>query len=540
MNKTIIININGIIFHIEEDAYEILKSYMTGIKKHFAGTDDSLEITTDIENRIAEMFSDLLKNEGKQVIVTADVSTVILQMGTIEDFSTEATTDTSFTPNFSDNYTERRLFRDPDDHLIGGVASGIANYFGVEAVWVRLAFVFGIFGAGSGLLIYIILWAIIPRANTRIERMAMKGEKADLQGFKRNFDEELKNLRQSLSNANREAKPFLYKIRDFIGEFFLLLQNFLGGSGKIILKIVAVLICLVCAFAIIALLVAIVAFSANQSMFVHGFSPFNIVNYQFSNVLYLCGFLVCAIPLLGLILFTIRIVFSRHIFGRSFGFILLISWIAALSTVAYYTTKIAGDFRYEANFSQNTDVMQTAGQHYFLSINNAKILTKEDSTTLGIKKDDFANRIIVNMNDENDSDLSPENVRLYIEKSENEFPSVVESYRAKGANYQDALRNARNTFYHFTQQDTVIKFDRKLVPVKRALWRDQKIDVTLKLPLNAVITIDESLNFILRDVDLYDCYRNDENGNHQLARFKMTETGLVCLKDSTKHHEEEH
>ncbi len=539
MNKTIIININGIIFHIEEDAYEILKSYMTGIKRHFAASSDSHEITTDIENRIAEMFGEMLKNEGKQVIFTSDVTAVIAQMGTLEDFSTETDTDASFSTPFSDQ-TERRLFRDPEDHLLGGVAAGIASYFGVEAVWIRIAFVLAIFGAGSGLLIYFILWMIIPRANTRTERMAMKGEKADLQGFKKNFEEEVKNLRQSLSNANREAKPFLYKIRDFIGEFFLLLKHFLNGSGKIILRVFAVLFCLACGFAILALLIAIVVFSANKSMFVHGFSPLNLVNYEFSNVLYVCGFLICAIPLLGLILFTVRVVFSRDVFGRGLGFILLIGWIAAASITAFYATKIAEDFRYEASFSQKNDVMQTANQRYFLSINNAKILTREDSATLGIKQNDFANEISVNLDDENDTDLSPENVRLYIEKSDNEFPAVISSYRAKGANYQDALRNARNTVYHFTQQDSVIRFDRKLIPANRTLWRDQKADVTLKLPLNSVITVDESLDYILNDVDLYDCYEDQNQQGKKFARFKMTENGLVCLKGKTAENEHEH
>ncbi|MEX8546888.1 MAG: PspC domain-containing protein [Mucilaginibacter sp.] len=538
MNKTIIININCIIFHIEEDAYDILKNYMTGIKKHFASSDDSLEITTDIENRIAEMFSELLRREGKQVIVTTDVTAVILQMGTIEDFST-GEQEPAFTPGATDQTNERRLFRDPDDHLIGGVAAGMANYFGIEALWVRLIFVVSLFGAGSGLLVYIILWAIIPRANTRAEKMAMKGERADLQGFKRNFDEELKNIKQSLSNANREAKPFVYKIRDFIGEFFLLLQRFFRGSGKILLKLIGLVIIVACACALIGLLVSIVVFSANQSMFVHGFSPFNIVDYKFSNILYVCGFLVCAIPLFGLILFTIRIVFSRNVLGRSIGFILLIGWIAAVSTLAFYATKIAADFRYTASFNQNMDIMQTQSQHYFLKINTAKILTKEDSATLGIKKNDFANRIIVNMNNENDSDIQPNNVSLSIQKSENEFPSLTESYHAKGSNYQEALLNARNTQYNFMQEDSVIKFDRKLILIKKASWRDQKINLTLKLPLNSIITIDESLDIILRDVDLYSCYnQDDKNWGKRLAKFKMTETGLVCLKDSTKHQEE--
>ena len=86
MNKTIIININGIVFHIEEDAYEILKNYMTDVKRHFMNSADSLEITTDIENRIAEMFSELLEKENKQVIVDQDVASVIEQMGTVADF----------------------------------------------------------------------------------------------------------------------------------------------------------------------------------------------------------------------------------------------------------------------------------------------------------------------------------------------------------------------------------------------------------------------------------------------------------------------
>src|ERR1700722_5273961 len=86
MNKTIIININGIVFHIEEDAYEILKNYMTDVKRHFMNSADSLEITTDIENRIAEMFSEILEKESKQVIVEQDVTLVIEQMGTVADF----------------------------------------------------------------------------------------------------------------------------------------------------------------------------------------------------------------------------------------------------------------------------------------------------------------------------------------------------------------------------------------------------------------------------------------------------------------------
>src|SRR5471030_2685311 len=117
MNKTIIININGIVFHIEEDAYEILKNYMTDVKRHFMNSADSLEITTDIENRIAEMFAELLAGDNKQVIVEQDVNNVIEQMGSVADFESADEDSKASSNPFGDYKGEtRRLFRDPDDH----------------------------------------------------------------------------------------------------------------------------------------------------------------------------------------------------------------------------------------------------------------------------------------------------------------------------------------------------------------------------------------------------------------------------------------
>src|ERR1700753_2093086 len=126
MNKTIIININGIVFHIEEDAYEILKNYMTDVKRHFSNSADSLEITTDIENRIAEMFSELLARDNKQVIIEQDVNGVIGQMGSCADFENGGADEKADNHPFGQaGAPNRRLFRDPDDHLVAGVCAGI-------------------------------------------------------------------------------------------------------------------------------------------------------------------------------------------------------------------------------------------------------------------------------------------------------------------------------------------------------------------------------------------------------------------------------
>jgi phage shock protein PspC (stress-responsive transcriptional regulator) len=246
MNKTIIININGIVFHIEEDAYEILKNYMTDVKRHFSNSADSLEITTDIENRVAEMFNELLANERKQVIVEQDVHTVIEQMGRVEDFENLEDDNTAANTPYTYGTDTRRLFRDPDDHLISGVCAGIASYFDIQPLWIRLAFALSFFFAGSGLLLYIILWIVIPQANTRADRMAMKGQRQNLQGFKDNLEEELSSVRNHLNNLHQEARPTIYKMRDFIGDLLSHLHLFFMGAGKIIIKIIGFAVLLAC------------------------------------------------------------------------------------------------------------------------------------------------------------------------------------------------------------------------------------------------------------------------------------------------------
>ena len=125
MNKTIIINISGSIFHIEEEAYENLKVYMTEVKNYFSKSEDSFEIISDIENRIAELFLEIIKAEQKEVIIVKDVEKVIRTMGKPEDFEDDNTDEGLFSSE-SKVYIKKRLYRNPEDKIAGGVCSGIA------------------------------------------------------------------------------------------------------------------------------------------------------------------------------------------------------------------------------------------------------------------------------------------------------------------------------------------------------------------------------------------------------------------------------
>lgn len=180
MKKNISINISGIIFHIEEDGYERLKSYLDSISKYFLTFEDSQEIVADIENRIAEIFLARLK-DGKQVINSEDIEALISTMGSISDFEAvdeleemkaeSAKDEPNFNTESSEEYYEQqKLRRDKGKRIFGGVASGIAQYFGIDAVWIRVLFLLLFFGftaldtpiGGITLLVYIALWIALP------------------------------------------------------------------------------------------------------------------------------------------------------------------------------------------------------------------------------------------------------------------------------------------------------------------------------------------------------------------------------------------
>jgi phage shock protein PspC (stress-responsive transcriptional regulator) len=530
MNKTIIININGMVFHIEEDAYEVLKNYMTDVKRHFSTSADSLEITTDIENRIAEMFNEILARDAKQVIVETDVKEVTEQMGSVQDFETAETDAKTAGGNpFEYNTERRRLFRDPDDHLISGVCAGIANYFDINPAWVRLAFVILVPFAAMGLVIYIILWMVVPKAITRADRMAMKGEKQDLKGFKKNFEEELSTVRENLQNFKHEAKPFIYQVRDLISDIFEHLGAFLRGTGSLLGKLLAAAILLTCLGMTIALIVSLIGLFAAGNMGIYNLFPFNITNHQANGIFMASGFLVLTIPLLAIILSTIGFLFKKASFNRSIGTTLLCIWLASLGAVSYYGVKTAASFREGGKFTQTVKLKPTTNNTYYLQLNDTKYLSNEDSTRLKINER-FKGMIILD-DDFNGDDMPNRNVNIDIEKSDVPQPVLIETFSARGSNLEEALINARSASYRFEQKDSVLNFDRHLEMPKGFLWRGQELHLTLKVPLNAKIIIDQKLDRNI-NFNIYEC-KSDGDGI-TTATYIMTTNGLECKVDPIK------
>jgi phage shock protein PspC (stress-responsive transcriptional regulator) len=193
MKITVSINLGGYSFNIDEDAYAELKRYLKNLELHFAGEESSSEILSDIESRMSELFRSKLTTY-KQVINIEDVRQVESVMGTPEDISDNEG------PSARDKFSSpgyHRMYRDTDHRVIGGVCAGIAAYWNTELWLVRVIF-FVLAMMGVGILIYLILYIVLPEARTTAEKIAMKGNPVNIHNIKDSVKQEFDTVRKNM------------------------------------------------------------------------------------------------------------------------------------------------------------------------------------------------------------------------------------------------------------------------------------------------------------------------------------------------------
>lgn len=226
MNKVFYINLGGHPLSIDEDAYEHLDLYIQQLERHFKNSEGKEEIISDIETRIAELCQEQLK--GRQIVSIREIKHAIEMMGTPEAIEGEADTGDHAEqsseredPKGHYQYKKRsksakggdfrikpgkRLFRNPDDKIIGGVASGISVYFGIpDPIWVRILFAI-LFFSGFGVVAYLVLWAIMPEARTSADRLAMRGEPINIDSIAAKVEEQLDELSDAINDIGKGWK----------------------------------------------------------------------------------------------------------------------------------------------------------------------------------------------------------------------------------------------------------------------------------------------------------------------------------------------
>ncbi|MEJ5963987.1 PspC domain-containing protein [Pedobacter immunditicola] len=522
MKRTLNINIGNSIIHIEEDAYELLTSYLNEIKAHFARNADDFEIVTDIENRIAEMFLEILTIQQKQVINIDDVRVIMAQMGSVHDFETGEEAAEPIDSSYSTGV--KKLYRDTDQGMVAGVCAGLAHYLNVEARWVRLFALITIFFGGAGILAYLVMWIMVPRAATRSEKMYMKGEAVNLQGFIRSFQEEMES-----NQLIKRSGGFLSEMVDWLGKF-------LGGAGSALFKIFAAIIIFIASGMLLSLVAALAAFLGIFDANTNEVFPLSMVDPSYLSPLLIAIFLALAIPLLALVLFGVRVAFNGRPMNRSVSFGLLIIWLLGVATSIFYIAKVTSEFKEEAEFTQIMPLKPYPV--YTLELNNSRFFSKEDSIRYKINAEGYKGKII--LDDREGPFNNRNNVRIDIVKSLDSVVSVSQNYSAHGKTFELALRNAQNIKYDFQQQDSLLHFSSSLHLDKNVNWRDQEVRLTVKVPVGTKLILSEKLDRYLNQYGSWACNEEGER-NRDYIEWVMTEEGLKCqyeLNQGTHQHDQ--
>lgn len=204
MKKTFTINISGKLFHIEEDAFEKLHDYLQRLSHYFKSQPGGYEILQDIEARVAELFQE--KITDKQEAVTNEwVEEVMARMGKPEDFmDSQRSAGAEYTGSERGAKFKKRLYRDTENRVLAGVCSGMGAYFNTDPVLLRILFVaLVLMSVGIVVIIYLVMWVVVPKATTTAQRLEMRGEEPTIQNIQRTIQEEVNEVKDSFSKMNQ-------------------------------------------------------------------------------------------------------------------------------------------------------------------------------------------------------------------------------------------------------------------------------------------------------------------------------------------------
>ena len=611
MNKVININFQGRVIPIEEPAYEELKKYVESLRNHFANEEGREEIINDIENRIAELFSEKLKAGQSTFISQEHVAAIIASIGRPEQFddvtieenysstsSTSQPTAGGFNASTSQpsagklnpsseprgslyrnsnekilggvcsglgaylridttivrvlfamlavgsfgfglvfyivlwailperymNHTAvtRKLYRDADQKVFGGVASGIAQYFNI-AVWIprlifALPFIMGAFesmldwfhfrGAitlpfGTWLLIYLILWIVVPKAVTASEKLEMKGEKVDLESIKNKVQDEMQGVKKNFTdNASKWKNDLSNKASEFGQEAKETASRFAGEAGPAVkrsgnsfgrfivgvFKVIVFFILGVIAIAMIAGLIGLFA-SANMLMPLKDFAvnSSQIQGYALSTLIFFI-----AVPVVALVQWLVRRIAgyktkSPYI-ALTFGILWALGWVSAVMLVATVSKefKRAGQVKTEIGIAQpsagklKVEFKDAEGNYYPLDMNWGDNDDEKTSSDLMLSA--------------NEDSLLVKNIRIKLEKSRDDSFHVTLIKRARSTSARNAETIAEQISFSIDQADSVLTLPIAFPITTGTKFRNQQVIVQIEVPVGKEIYIDGKAN----------------------------------------------
>ena len=524
MNKTININLAGSFFHVDENAYAHLQKYLDAVRATLSPEDSIEEIMNDIEARIAELFSESITSND-QVITLSRVKEIIDIMGQPQDFDPEGAAE----PNAAEQYKSiKQLFRDEENKYLGGVASGLGHYLGIDCLWIRLIWLLlFFFSSGTFFMIYILFWILVPAAKSTSDKLKMKGEPINISNIEKRVKEGYDKFSDNMKSVDydkygNQVKRGSNRVVEVIG-------NLLKGTLTVLAKLLGVLMLI---FSITTLLgLAFGLFSAGslefwgQADLIQYYQAVSVAQIPFWALLTIV-FLAVGIPFIVLFIVGLTLLIPNlKSMGWTPKILILALWIASILALIFFGAKHATFSSVTGQFQREIPLPISKNDSLTLIMNQSLL-----SGRYSERDDDFK----IKMDADNNPSIVTNNVRLIVRSTQKEEGFIkVDSY-ADGATLDEAQDKAMQINYHIQYTDGVLELDPFLTTDLAHKYRDQHVEVIVYLPTGSVLWADHNTHSYHQNTRAYNDLLDSGYEGHYM---QVLDRELICLDCSSEENE---
>ena len=516
MNKTVNINLGGMFFHIDEDAYQKLTRYFEAIKRSLSSANGQDEIIKDIELRIAELITEKHSN-NKHVINLKVLDEIIAVMGQPEDYRIDLDEDEPQKNDFTaTNKVSKKLYRDKDKGSIAGVCTGLGHYFGIEAVWIKIAFLL-LATTSFGFIAYIILWIVMPVAVTTSEKLEMTGEPITISNIEKKVREEYETVSEKLKNANydkmgNQVKTGFAKFVSEVGDVSL-------SIFKIFAKILGVIIIMSSLAILIILFIGV--FTIGSTAFIE-FPWQDFVNAgNFSDypiwAFGLLMFLAVGIPFFFLLLLGFKLLSpSVKSIGNIAKYTLIALWSIAIGLLISLGIKQASEFAEEGRIVQKQSINIKPTDTLLIKFKHNNYFAKDvyEYNNFKITEDSTDNKVIYS-----------NQVRLKVLKTDEKLPYLQIEKQARGKSLSEARKNADKIKYGFKIVANQLILDNYLITNFKNKYRHQEVQLILYIPEGTFFKPDNSVKeYDESDDSIFNLHFSSDE-----YIYKMSSSQVKCL-----------
>lgn len=513
MKKTFNINLGGMIFHIDDDAFNKLEAYLSALREQFASTSGGDEILSDVETRFAELFKERT-SAAKEVINIKDVNEAIAIIGEPQDFwQEEEGSSTSYSSNM--NY-EKRVMRDVDNRVLGGVASGLAAYFNIDVIWVRLLFIALMF-AGFGVLLYIILWLVVPAARTTTEKLQMRGKPVTLSNIETFVKDEAHAVGAKMSKLGGDMKNYGSRSGNIFTQFFTAVFDLIKLIFKFFFKLIGFFFLGIGFIVLLSVLMAVfigidindyhyTLFEASDLLQLLSIDSGIYNGLMFGTALLIIG------PLFLIIYFGLRLLFSVEPLNKGVRNGLLFSTLLGIVILSISGAKLARQFDDSSTITSEELITAPDGM-IRLEVLQDSVYEITDSR----HRDEFWSFY--------DGRSFFTDVEFDIRRSNKDESYLVTNITARGPNRHSARKTA-NAANHFLEVDSNEITAANYFTIKEgAYYRAHSIKMVLYLAEGDTVFLAPGTGRLIYDVTNVQNYWDGDMEGHY---WTMTERGLFC------------